>query len=145
MNNSIFLIVDKDTGVKDYLFRYKADIAHFTANDIIGYKIETFVDKLKFLWTIRCVADNIDVEEEKVDEFTSMLKSLFPNVNFVELTTVADITGVKELFNNDLLYNELFIKSLLSFGQIYYISPTYSCYDRCNDYITNNLKLVIKG
>lgn len=107
-----------------------------------GNEFTSIQDKLRYLWTIRCLYDygaikhdeinydsNLDYnpweEREWVDEFTSMLKSIFPNVNFIE-TDIDYLEDYEYLKDNILMLDEKFIKNLVANGRITFTIRDYS-------------------
>lgn len=107
-----------------------------------GNEFTSIEDKLRYLWTIRCLYDNSAIkhddtsydsnldydpweEREWVDEFTSMLRSIFPNVNFIE-TDVDYLEDYEYLKDNPLMLDEKFIKNLIANGRIAFTIRDYS-------------------
>lgn len=111
------------------------DITPFRCNELKYFVNEftTVKDKLRYLWTIRMLYDesapkpdytwdkdlnyNPWEEREWVDEFTSMLKSIFPNVNFIE-TEVDYLEDYEYLKEDPKMLSEHFIRHLINEGKI---------------------------
>lgn len=118
------------------------DITPFRYNELkdFGNEFMTVKDKLRYLWTIRMLYDesapkpdydwdkdlnyNPWEEREWVDEFTSMLKSIFPNVNFIE-TDVDYLEDYEYLREDPKMLNEHFIKHLVNEGKIVFMERDY--------------------
>ena len=118
------------------------DITPFRNKDLkyFGNEFTTVEDKLRYLWTIRMLYDesapkpdyeydkdlnyNPWEEREWVDEFTSMLKSIFPNVNFIE-TEVDYLEDYEYLREDPKMLNEHFIRHLINEGKIVFTERDY--------------------
>lgn len=118
------------------------DITPFKSSELedFGNEFTTTEDKLRYLWTIRMLYDesapkpdydwNKDLnynpweEREWVDEFTSMLKSIFPNVNFIE-TEVDYLEDYEYLREDPKMLNEHFIRHLINEGKIVFTERDY--------------------
>ena len=133
------------------------DITPFRYNELNGLENEftTVKDKLRYLWTIRMLYDesapkpdydwdkdlnyNPWEEREWVDEFTSMLKSMFPNVNFIE-TEVDYLEDYEYLREDPKMLNEHFIRHLINEGKIVFTQRDYyNNYER--EIFIENLRL----
>ena len=118
------------------------DITPFRYNELkdFGNEFTTVKDKLRYLWTIRMLHDesapkpdydwNKDLnynpweEREWVDEFTSMLKSIFPNVNFIE-AEIDYLEDYEYLREDPKMLNEHFIRHLVNEGKIVFTERDY--------------------
>lgn len=118
------------------------DITPFKSSELkdFGNEFTKTEDKLRYLWTIRMLYDesapkpdydwNKDLnynpweEREWVDEFTSMLKSIFPNVNFIE-TEVDYLEDYEYLREDPKMLNEHFIRHLINEGKIVFTERDY--------------------
>ena len=118
------------------------DITPFKSSELkdFGNEFTTTEDKLRYLWTIRMLYDesapkpdydwNKDLnynpweEREWVDEFTSILKSIFPNVNFIE-TEVDYLEDYEYLREDPKMLNEHFIRHLINEGKIVFTERDY--------------------
>ena len=115
------LTVLKDIKIDDEVFNVKCKILPYTNDEINDPKeFKTINEKLRYLWTLRCKGQEHYVESEKIDEFTSMLKSIVPNVEFCEIEDPAYMEDFESGFDYDLMFNETFIKKWLSAGVGYF-------------------------
>ena len=98
----------------------------------------TLIGKLRYLWTLICGADEWSSYREQVDEMKSMLKSIFPLVNFCDIEEVAYLEDFDACVDYDLFYDETFIKKWLTDGDAYYLDRddpvTYGVRDRVYQY-----------
>ena len=74
------LTVAKSAEIDHKLFTLTCKIYPYNEDEICApEEFCTFTGKLRYLWTLRCKGQEYYVESEKIDEFTSMLKSIVPN------------------------------------------------------------------
>ena len=132
------------------------DIKPFRNKDLkyFGNKFTTVEDKLRYLWTIRMLYDesapkpdyeydkdlnyNPWEEREWVDEFTSMLKSIFPNVNFIE-TDIDYLEDYEYLREDPKMLDEYFIKHLVNEGIIVFTERDYNSWEE--EYFIEDLRI----
>lgn len=132
------------------------DIKPFRNKDLkyFGNKFTIVEDKLRYLWTIRMLYDesapkpdyeydkdlnyNPWEEREWVDEFTSMLKSIFPNVNFIE-TDIDYLEDYEYLREDPKMLDEYFIKHLVNEGTIVFTERDYNSWEE--EYFIEDLRI----
>lgn len=113
------LVVSKDVQPRDFS-DLKLTITPYKRGEVGEWmQFKTIEEKLRYLWTIRCKADEYSGYEDSVDELTSMLKAVFSNCNFLDMDyEVEYLEDFEYLFDNILLYDENFIRRLVSEGSI---------------------------
>ena len=113
------LVVGKDVQPKDFS-DLNLTITPYKRSEVGEWmQFKTIEEKLRYLWTIRCKADEYSGYEDSVDELTSMLKTVFSNCNFLDMDyEVEYLEDFEYLFDNILLYDENFIRRLVSEGSI---------------------------
>ena len=132
------------------------DITPFRHDELkyFGNTFTTVEDKLRYLWTIRMLYDEsapkLDYEYDKdlnynpweerewVDEFTSMLKSIFPNVNFIE-TEVDYLEDYEYLREDPKMLDEHFIRHLVNEGIIVFTERNYNSWEE--EYFIEDLRI----
>lgn len=119
------LTINQNSQVKDFS-DVDFKIEPFTYGDLqdFGNVFIELKDKLRYLWTIRCYEqDNGD--DNFVDEFTSMLKAIFPKVVFIDINNVAYMEDYEDIINDPKILDETFIRKLLNDGKIVFTSRDY--------------------
>ena len=113
------LVVSKNAQLKDFS-DVNLTITPYKRGEVGEWmQFKTIEEKLRYLWTIRCKADEYSGYEDSVDELTSLLKAVFPNCNFLDMDyEVEYLEDFEYLFDNILLYDENFIRGLVSEGSI---------------------------
>ena len=135
------LTVLKDTKIDDEVFNVKCKILPYTDDEINDPKeFKTINEKLRYLWTLRCKGQDFGVDDEKIDEFTSMLKSIFPNVDFCEIENPAYMEDFEYGFDEIEMYDEIFIKKWFSDGIGYFTSRDYRYGDRQMEYYIDKIR-----
>lgn len=148
------LTVDFNVEVEKNLKELKIDIYPFKDEEICQPEIfSTLIEKLRYLWTIICSIEDFGGYDEQVDELKSMLRSIFPQVNFYYIEKVAYLEDFEDIFECNLIYNEDFIQKWLSSGCGYYLSRDYSWedyeysafIDKVRSYINNDYTIWSEG
>ena len=112
--------------LNDELFDLKCDILPYTDKEIeYTMEFKTIEEKLRYLWTLRCKGNLFGVDDESIDNFTSMLRSIFSNVNFIDIDDPGYFEDFEWGFDEDLLYNEDFIKNVIQNGNIIFTTRDY--------------------
>lgn len=139
------LTIKKDASIDNSIFNLEEDILPYSNLDSFPTEFITIKDKLRYLWTIRCLYDQQgsyghDAWEERefVDEFTSMLRMMFSKCSFLE-GNVGYLEDYEYLIDNPLLLNEDFIKKVLSNGRIIFTTRDYG-YDYKLEYLIDTLR-----
>ena len=127
------LTITKDANIDNSISNLEEDILPYSHLDNFSTEFITVKDKLRYLWTIRCLYDQRGSyayteweEREFVDEFTSMLRMMFPKCNFLE-GNVSYLEDYEYLIENPLMLDEDFIKKVLSNGRIVFTTRDYGC------------------
>lgn len=115
------LTVEKTAEIDPRFFTLTCKIYPYNEDEICApEEFCTITGKLRYLWTLRCKGQEHYVESEKIDEFTSMLRSIFPHVEFCEIENPAYMEDFEYGFDYELMFNETFIKKWLSAGVGYF-------------------------
>ena len=129
---------DYDPGNFDNLELEIEPIKEYELDDVMNH-LDFMISKIRYLWTIRCLFDrsaikpgddwnsNLDYnpweEREWVDEFTSMLRSIFPKCSFIETDNMVDYLEDYEYLKDDpKMLDETFIRKLVEAGSIDFTS-----------------------
>lgn len=134
------LAINQDSQVKDFS-DVDFKIEPFTYRDLydFGNVFTDLKDKLRYLWTIRCYEqDNGD--DNFVDEFTSMLKSIFPKVIFIDVENVPYMEDYEDIINDPKILDETFIRKLLNDGKIVFTSRDYYYDDYESELFIDNVR-----
>ena len=117
---------EDDYDADDPFFMQELDIYPYNQDegDALESIISEPIDKLRYLWTIRCRGYIGGVRDNYISQFTGLLKSIFPNVRFHESDDPAYLEDYEYIFDDDKLYSEKFIKKLFSDPQASIIFTT---------------------
>ena len=125
------LVIEKDSKINENI-DIEGVILPFYHKDAVNKYVENIyvkpIDKARYLWTICCLLENYGEAEEFVEEFKSILRSIFPKCTFEYVEEPEYLEDFEGLMDNPKLLDYDFILNLVKKGKIIFTSRD-GCYD----------------